>query len=498
MERAGATRHGVSGAVIQVLLSLVRSEAGESGVAQALALAGEERSFPTLGDASTWTPAPAALALFNAAVLVTGDSALGLHVGEEVLWTRDATDFAGRVRSLGSPEAVLHHVGVLIGQFDATSEAVALEVAEDRALVEVSPVDGEVRYAHFCELTRGLLTELPTLFGLDPSMISERECAARGGRSCRYALTWRPRSQVDQGTGERSAAQPEQDRTPPVAEANVGDAAPPLGSSNGSGPIGDSPAGSTDRLQDALDALAEAEATAAHWEARVGETRREGEEAEARVREEAEAEAAVLRERADAAEGRLSELAGVTDRLEGLLVGGSAGALHLFDDVTALVAVLAESADRVITADRYLLMLRVAPGTPIELHHRGLDDVQAERLAAELWQEHPEEAGGSRVIVDIASPRRRYGRLAAFTSADSRSTGSDERILGHFARYAANLLDECAVLGDARRSDATADVAVLLRGALGADHPDRRGAAAGRRRPGAHGVRPGHRLPLGP
>ncbi len=467
VERAGAARHGVSGAVIQVLLSLVRSEAGESGVAQTLALAGERRSFPTLGDVNTWTPAPAALALFNAAVLVTGDSALGLHVGEEVLWTRDATDFAGRVLSLGSPEVVLRHVGALIGQFDATSEAVALEVADGHALIEVSPVDGEGRHAHLCELTRGLLAELPTLFGLDPAMISERECAARGGRSCRYALTWRPRSQVDvePGTEQRSAeqeAQPGQGGTPSIADA-------PAGSPNGSGPVGEGPAATADRLRDASDALAEAEATAAGWEARAAETRREGEEAEAgaallrervdtetRFRREAEAEAARARDRADTAEGRLRELAEVTDRLEGLLVEGSASALHLVDDATTPVAVLAECADRIVAADRYLLMLRLAPGTPIELHHRGLDDAQAERLAAELWQEHPEEAGGSRVIVDIASPRRRYGRLAAFTSADAPTGGADERILGHFARYAANFLDECAVLGDTRRSDATA------------------------------------------
>ncbi len=477
VERAGAARHGVSGAVIQVLLALVRSEAGESGVAQTLALAGEQRSFPTLGDVTTWTPAPAALALFNAAVLVTGDSAVALHVGEEVLWTRDATDFAGRVLSLGSPEGVLHHVGALIGQFDATSEAVALEVADDHALIQVSPVDGEERHAHLCELTRGLLAELPTLFGLDPAMISERECAARGGRSCRYAVTWRPRSRIDgeQGTEERTADQPEQpgrSATPTVAGA-----APPPGSSNGSGSVGDEPAASADRLEDALDALAEAEATAASWEARADETRREGAEAEARVREQAEAEAAQLRERIDAearlaeeaeaaaarerdradiAEGRLSELTDVVGRLESLLVEGSASALHLFDDLTAPVAVLTECADRIVTADRYLLMLRVAPGTPLELHHRGLDDVQAERLAVELWQEHPEEAGGSRVVVDIASPRRRYGRLAAFTSADAPVSAPDERILGHFARYAANFLDECSVLGDARRSDATA------------------------------------------
>ncbi len=56
-EQAGAAHRGVSGAVIHALVSLVRSEAGEAAVAQALALAGEERSFPVLGDPTAWTPA---------------------------------------------------------------------------------------------------------------------------------------------------------------------------------------------------------------------------------------------------------------------------------------------------------------------------------------------------------------------------------------------------------------------------------------------------------
>ncbi len=99
---------------------------------------------------------------------------------------------------------------------------------------------------------------------------------------------------------EQGSAVPSSPRSPGRAVHRRPGADPPAGSSNGSGPVGDGPAATTDRLQDALDALAEAEATAAGWESRADETRREGEEAEARVREQAEAEAAQLRERIDA------------------------------------------------------------------------------------------------------------------------------------------------------------------------------------------------------
>ncbi len=109
-----------------------------------------------------------------------------------------------------------------------------------------------------------------------------------------------------------------------------------------------------------------------------------------------------------------------------------------------------------MTAQRYLLMVRVRPGTPIQLHHRGLDPEEAQRLAAELWREHPDDDGGSRLIVDIVSPRRRYGRLAEFLPPGATHPPSEIKVLNFFAEYAATALDIFGVLLDAKRSDATA------------------------------------------
>ena len=39
-------------------------------------------------------------------------------------------------------------------------------------------------------MTRGLLSQVPALFGLGPALVTETECSARGGRFCLYALSW--------------------------------------------------------------------------------------------------------------------------------------------------------------------------------------------------------------------------------------------------------------------------------------------------------------------
>ena len=39
-------------------------------------------------------------------------------------------------------------------------------------------------------MTRGLLSQIPVLFGAERALITETECSARGGRRCLYAVTW--------------------------------------------------------------------------------------------------------------------------------------------------------------------------------------------------------------------------------------------------------------------------------------------------------------------
>ena len=68
----------------------------------------------------------------------------------------------------------------------------------------------------------------------------------------------------------------------------------------------------------------------------------------------------------------------------------------------------------------------------------------------------PTTIDGPRLVVDIASPRRRYGRLVEFPPPDAEPSAWETQVLDLYADYAATALDVFSVLSDAKRSDATA------------------------------------------
>jgi len=389
----------VSGAAVHLLMGMVRAQRGEAGVAQVLALAGERRSFAELADTTRWSSLRRTVALLNAAALVTGDGAVGLHLGEVLLVTPAAGAFTDRLRALGSTRSVLGEVATVIAGFEASSAASALELAVDHALVEVVPRAGQTRHAHLCEMTRGLLSQLPTLFDHGPALITETECSARGGQRCLYAVSWEvteseraEAAPADPGPGGRhrdpggAAASPTVEPGPAPDQTRSG---PPAGP----GPTGESKAELREQLH----------------------------------------------------------------RMGVLMEGAFATSLDVLDDdADTLLTQLAARADAVVSAHRYLLMVRVRPGTPIQLHHRGLDPSEAQRLAAGLWRDHPGEDDGSVLVADITSSRRRYGRLVEFAPPGSAPSRWESRVLNLYGQYAATALDIFNVLTEAKRSDATA------------------------------------------
>jgi len=364
---------------------------------------------------------------------------------------------AARLTALGTLEVAVHHVGALVEQFEGATEAVAIEVGPGHALVEVAPLV-DTRHAHLCELTRGLLSELMAMFDQTSGRIDEHECAARGGRFCRYAMTWGPLP-VRVGQQEEPHAGPVpvgRRRGEATSSGHAGRSTEGRDQIDGvwiedSDPTDDDGAVAdrqdheeqraskdtrvellTEQLRAARMALVEATANAA---------RREAAEAD-RFRQQVEAETA--RTVADIA------------RLERLLDGASNSAVDLLEhDSEAVVTELGERADHVLTTDRFLLMIRVGSGLPLQLHHRGLDVDEARRLAAELWAGSPEDVEPIQ-MVDIASSIRRYGRLAVLPERGTDFAVEDDRVLRLFARYAANTLDVFTVLSDARRSNSTA------------------------------------------
>jgi diguanylate cyclase (GGDEF)-like protein len=409
---------GVSGSVVHGVLAMVRAHGGESGVAQTLALADEERPFSELGDATRWSTPTQAVALLNAAALATGDSAIGLHAGEALLFMPEERGQTERLRTLGSVREVLVRIDSVVGQFERSSETTVLDVATDHALIEMLPRGGGARHAHLCELTRGLLSRVPVLFGLDPALVTETECSARGGRRCLYAVSWEdPESDGGREPAPEPAAElvavpgpgtpnpPSDPRVGPVPAPDQGHSEPPSDPGEGTGSPADGPDGEGVGLSGH---------SADKWHEHLNRMR--------------------------------------------LLVGGmSATTLELAkDDGDTVLADLAARADAVVSCDRFLLMVRVRPATPIQIHYRGLDAEEAQGLAGRLWSGPPDTNDGSPVVVDIASPRRRYGRLVVFPPPDAALSPLESQILDLYGEHTATALDMFRVLNEAQRSNATA------------------------------------------
>jgi diguanylate cyclase (GGDEF)-like protein len=454
----------VSGLVVNALLAMAQAETGDAGVAQALALAGEGRPFSALGDRATWSPLDRAVALFNAVALVTGEGAVARHLGEGLLFVPDPSGFVDRLAALGSPAVALRHIGPVLEHFETASKAEAIESAADHALIKVSPVTSPTRHAHLCEMTRGLLSALPELYGLEPAQITEFECSARGGRHCLYAVSWQDPSSEDDDAGAKAHAEIDVVIDIDIDEDVDAAGASPADERDGlveEGPRETgSPSGTTDdegpswsdaELDDSLHrdggepgaSKPTAPTTGSALGSEGSESGRSANAASANP--------------ASAADRSVAELRAELNRMGVLIEGTFATALELLgDDVESLLSQIAARADAVVTAHRYLLMVRVRPGTPIQLHHRGLEPDEAQRLAAELWREHPDDDNGTRLIVDIASPRRRYGRLAEFLPPGAAHPTSENKVLNLYAEYAATALDIFGVLLDAKRSDATA------------------------------------------
>ena len=391
--RGGTARQDVSGAVTAVLVRHVRARVGEAGLHRMLTSTRELRPTVALEDVTGWSTYEEAITLFNAAAVFTVDRHIGLHVGEEMLRPYDGTDIANRLRSLGSPTALLQDIATAMAKFETVSLLEPLEVGGAHAVVRAQTRPGFRCHTHLCEFIRGVLSQVPVLFGLVPAQVTESECQVSGGRFCLYSMSWEAGQWgafVDERTSLFSAAWSDESVVEAPAELAMDD------------------------------------------HTRIAQL--------------------------------TAQLAEMGERLEGVF--STATELLADEDISTLLDRITTRAAHAVSAPRHLLVVRTSPGAPLELHHKGFNSEEASALADELWTDRPDDAGGSRLIVDIASSRRHYGRLAAVFPTGFSFFESERRILHLYANYAATALDVVTALEEARASDTTARALLNLSRAL--------------------------------
>ena len=141
-----------------------------------------------------------------------------------------------------------------------------------------------------------------------------------------------------------------------------------------------------------------------------------------------------------------AQLEAMRDRLESMYA--TASDLITFDDVDGALARITERAASAVRAPTYLLAVRM--GERLHVHSRGLSEEDADPLAEELLDGSGLREGDSRLIAEVASSHRRYGRIMAASPAGG-FFPSERELFQVYARYAAAVLDSAMAFDQARR-----------------------------------------------
>ena len=185
-----------SGATTGGLLRFVRSVAGEAAVDRVLERAGVPYTADQLEDQALWWSYDTRIRLFEAATEVVGDPMLMFRVGAAALQTGLAHSIVILLRAMGTPRQVFRQLPRAVAKFSTTSTMEIVESGATSATIRFTLHPGFEHSRLDCIYDQGLLTTVPTVFGLPTAGIEHDECESDGAPSCVYRLTWDRRSRL--------------------------------------------------------------------------------------------------------------------------------------------------------------------------------------------------------------------------------------------------------------------------------------------------------------
>ena len=351
MSAAGEEARETSGATTGGLLRYVRAQAGDDAVAAVLARADVPWSADDLDDQSRWWSYDTRIRLFAAATEVLDDPDTMYKVGSAALQSGLAHSIVLLLRAMGSPRQVIRQLPRAVAKFSTTSTMEVLECDATSAVITFRLHQGYEHSRLDCRYAQGLITTVPTVFGLPPARIRHDECESDGHPACVYRLTWERRNRL----------------------------------------------------------------------------RRRRQEADV------ELQLAALR-------GQLRALQSAGTEL----IAGE-------DLATVLPRIVARAAEAVV-APAYLLAVQDPDGGAPLVHSAGVPAAEVPGLVDRLLDGG--DLGPRAVVVEVASARRRHGRLAALYGPGYGAVGDEASLLSAYAGHAAAALDLLISAADARREAA--------------------------------------------
>ncbi|MGZ4796576.1 MAG: diguanylate cyclase [Acidimicrobiia bacterium] len=142
------------------------------------------------------------------------------------------------------------------------------------------------------------------------------------------------------------------------------------------------------------------------------------------------------------------------------------------DDIDLVLARIVSRAGTSVSATRYLLALYDDVAVNATAHADGIAEDEIEAATAAVLAA-PLGVDSGRIVIEVASSRRAYGRLAAFYD-QHQFFPAEEGMLATYARSAAVALDAATALDELRRRNAATDALLQLARSLAVPATSRR------------------------
>jgi diguanylate cyclase (GGDEF)-like protein len=180
-----------SGVTVHAIVRYVADRGGMQAVNRLLERAGRSEAADAFLDKRRWWSFDTKIALFEAAADVLGEDDVSLRVAEAVLHHSVGAAERLALSLTGGPGRLLRMVAKAGAKFSSVGEMRALAVSRASATVDYRVIDGYRPSSFDCDYTRGLLMQVPAVFGLPPAFVTHTACQVGGADACVYEVKWR-------------------------------------------------------------------------------------------------------------------------------------------------------------------------------------------------------------------------------------------------------------------------------------------------------------------
>ena len=183
-----------SGATTKLLLTYVRERGGDPSVAAVVERSGVAHTVAELEDMSRWVGYSTRIRLFEATTQVLGNDRVMFEVGAAATLSGLRSTVVPMLRAFGSPREVYRRLPSAMKHFSTTSTLDVRSCSSTDATISLRLHEGYEHSRLDCEYAQGLLSAVPSMWGLAPAVVTHDQCPSTGGNECVYHVSWeRPR-----------------------------------------------------------------------------------------------------------------------------------------------------------------------------------------------------------------------------------------------------------------------------------------------------------------